>query len=105
MIRVGRRVHLKQRQRGYDEATMVESFVMLNALGGEYVDDFAHLRADAGLKELLGHELPSPEAGCDDCWVRLNTAGAQGSGAAEKALSNDTRYASSSELTSFYSIQ
>ena len=41
---------------------MVESFVVLNAVGGERVDDFQHLRDDAGLKEMLGHEVPSPEA-------------------------------------------
>jgi hypothetical protein len=59
---VQRHVHIKQRERGYDEATMVESFVVLNALGGECVDDFQHLREDAGLSEMLGHEIPSPEA-------------------------------------------
>jgi len=59
---VRQHVHIKQRERGYDEATMVESFVVLNALGGDRVDDFAHLREDAGLKEMLGHEVPSPEA-------------------------------------------
>lgn len=59
---VGRHVHLKQRERGYHEATMVESFVVLNALGGECVEDLAHLREDAGLKQILGHEMPSPEA-------------------------------------------
>jgi hypothetical protein len=58
---VARHMHLKQRERGYDEATMVESFVVLNALGGECLDDFAHLREDAGLKAMLGHEVPSPE--------------------------------------------
>jgi hypothetical protein len=57
-----RHVHLKQRERGYDEATMVESFVVLNALGGECVEDFTQLREDAGLQEMLGHEIPSPEA-------------------------------------------
>jgi hypothetical protein len=59
---IGRHVHVKQRERGYDEATMVESFVVLNVLGGECLDDFTHLREDSGLKEMLGHELPSPEA-------------------------------------------
>jgi hypothetical protein len=59
---VQQHVQTKQRERGYDEATMVESFVVLNALGGECVDDFQHLREDAGLKEMLGHEIPSPEA-------------------------------------------
>jgi hypothetical protein len=45
-----------------DEASYVESFLVLNALGGECLDDFARLREDAGLAEMLGHELPSPEA-------------------------------------------
>ena len=60
--RVRQHVQIKQRERGYDEATMVESFVMLNAVGGECLDDFQHLRDDAGLEEMLGHEVPSPEA-------------------------------------------
>ena len=59
---VRQHVHIKQRDRGLDEAAMIESFVVLNAVGGECVDDFAHLRADVGLSELLGHALPSPEA-------------------------------------------
>ncbi|MHB1840100.1 MAG: transposase, partial [Acidobacteriaceae bacterium] len=59
---VRQHVQIKQRERGYDEATMVESFVVLNAVGGERLDDFQHLRDDAGLKEMLGHEVPSPEA-------------------------------------------
>src|SRR5881409_3616575 len=59
---IERHVRIKERERGYDEATFVESFVILNAAGGECVDDFAHLRSDAGLAELVGHELPSPEA-------------------------------------------
>ena len=60
--RVQQHVQVKQRDRGYDEATMVESFVVLNTLGGECVDDFQHLREDGGLQEMLGHEIPSPEA-------------------------------------------
>ena len=59
---IQRQVHIKQRERGYDEATMVESFVVLNALGGECLEDFSHLRGDGGLKEMLEHEIPSPEA-------------------------------------------
>ena len=55
-------VHVKQRQRGFDEATYVESFLVLNALGGDCLEDFERLREDAGLKEMLGHEVPSPEA-------------------------------------------
>ena len=45
----------------HDEATFVESFVILNAVGGECLEDFEQLRADAGLVELIGHEIPSPE--------------------------------------------
>src|ERR1035438_7689552 len=55
-------MRVKERQRGYDEATFVESFVILHAAGGEYVDDFEHLRQDSGLAEVIGHELPSPRA-------------------------------------------
>ena len=40
-------------ERGYDEATFVESFVILNAVGGECLEDFDQLRADAGLAELV----------------------------------------------------
>src|SRR5437867_1325679 len=59
---VKQHVVVKERQRGYDEATFVESFVLLNAAGGECLDDFERLRADPGLGELIGHEVPSPEA-------------------------------------------
>ncbi len=55
-------VQIKERQRGYEEATFIESFVILNAAGGDCLEDFGHLREDAGLAELIGHELPSPEA-------------------------------------------
>jgi hypothetical protein len=59
---VKQQVELKQRQRGFDEATYVESFLVLNALGGDCLEDFDRLREDAGLKQMLGHEVPSPEA-------------------------------------------
>ena len=55
-------VHVKQRQRGYDDATFIESFVILNAAGGECVEDFERLRQDPGLAEMIGHGLPSPRA-------------------------------------------
>jgi hypothetical protein len=55
-------VGVKERERGYDEATFVESFVILHAAGGECPEDFKRLRADPGLAEMLGHELPSPAA-------------------------------------------
>jgi hypothetical protein len=56
---------VKPRRRGFDEATYVESLRVLNALGGECLDDFERLREDRGLAEMLGHELPSPGAGRD----------------------------------------
>lgn len=59
---VQQQVRVKQRQRGYDEATFVESFVILNALGGDGLEDFDRLREDAGLAARIGHEIPSPEA-------------------------------------------
>jgi len=59
---VAQHVQIKQRQRGLDEASYVESFVVLNAAGGDCLEDFDHLRVDSGLAELIGHELPSPEA-------------------------------------------
>jgi hypothetical protein len=59
---VAQHLQMKQRQRGLDEASYVESFVVLNAAGGDCLEDFDHLRADTGLAELIGHELPSPEA-------------------------------------------
>jgi len=59
---VREQVRVKERDRGYDEATLVESFVILNAAGGDCVDDFKRLRDDSGLAKLVGHELPSPPA-------------------------------------------
>ena len=59
---VQRNVPVKQRQRGYDEATFVESFLILNAVGGECLEDFDRLREDGGLAEMIGHQIPSPEA-------------------------------------------
>ena len=55
-------VQIRERDRGYDEPTMVESFVLLNGAGGECLEDFEQLRKDVGLAELIGHGFPSPEA-------------------------------------------
>lgn len=60
--RVQRYVQVKQRQRGFDEASYVESFLVLNAVGGDCLEDFDQLREDAGLAEMLGHAVPSAEA-------------------------------------------
>lgn len=58
---VARHLRLKQRQRGLDEATLVESFVLLNAAGGGGLEDFRRLAEDPGLPTLLGHALPLPD--------------------------------------------
>ena len=55
-------VQIKERERGYDEATYVESLVVLNAVGGECVEDLERLREDVALSQLLGHDFPSPRA-------------------------------------------
>ena len=59
---VARHVRVKQRERGFEEATYVESFLVLNAAGGDCLEDFDPLREDAGLAEMLGHAVPSAEA-------------------------------------------
>src|ERR1035437_3267893 len=58
---VQRNVRIKQRQRGYDEASVVESFLILNAVGGDCLEDFERLREDAGVAEMIGHPIPSRE--------------------------------------------
>lgn len=59
---MARHIRIKKRDRGYDEATFVESFVLLNGVGGDCLDDFEQLRADGGLASMPGHEQPSPGA-------------------------------------------
>jgi len=49
----------KQSPKGLGQGHMVEAFVVLSALGGECLDDFTHLRGDAGLATLLGYTLPA----------------------------------------------
>lgn len=50
----------KQSPKGLGQDQMVESFVLLSALGGECLDDFTHLRKDPGLAAILGYDLPAP---------------------------------------------
>jgi hypothetical protein len=59
---VKRNLSLKRRDRGFDEATYIESFLVLNAAGGGCLEDFDCLREDRGVAAMLGHEVPSPEA-------------------------------------------
>ena len=51
---VERNLQLKQRRRGLDEASYVESFLALSAVGGACLDDFDVLREDAGMAAMLG---------------------------------------------------
>jgi hypothetical protein len=49
----------KQSGKGLRPGELVESFVLLSALGGECLDDFDGLRRDRGLAALLGYDLPA----------------------------------------------
>ncbi len=51
----------KLRQTGYSVVEKVEALVLLQAAGGDCVDDIALLEADEGLCRLLGRELPSAD--------------------------------------------
>ncbi len=50
----------KRSPKGLRHGEMVEAFILLSALGGECVDDFAHLRSDEGLRAISGYQLPAP---------------------------------------------
>ena len=60
MEKADRVLPAKKNPKGLGQAQMVESFVILSALGGECVDDFGTLRADLGLEAMVGYELPAP---------------------------------------------
>jgi len=51
----------KKSSKGLNQGQMVESFVVLNALGGECLDDMKHIRDDAGLAGILGYTPPAAE--------------------------------------------
>ena len=59
---VKQHLQIKQRDRGLDEVGYVESFLVLNALGGDCIEDLERLREDEGLAEMLGHDVPSGAA-------------------------------------------
>ena len=54
-------VRVRARERGYGEARKVEALVMLMASGGDCIDDIEILRADRGLRRLVG-EIPAADA-------------------------------------------
>jgi hypothetical protein len=51
----------KKTAKGLKPGEMVESFILLSALGGECFEDMQHLRDDAGLAGIVGYTLPAPE--------------------------------------------
>jgi len=59
---VKRHLRLKQRERGLDEAAYVESFLVLNAVGGDCLGDFDQLREAADVTQMTGYQMPSAEA-------------------------------------------
>jgi len=51
----------KKSSKGLTQGQMVESFILLSALGGECLDDMKRIRTDAGLAEILSYQPPAPE--------------------------------------------
>src|SRR3990172_3620365 len=51
----------RKSSKGLRHGQMVESFVLLSALGGECIDDMRRLRDDEGLAGILGYQPPAPE--------------------------------------------
>ncbi len=55
-----RHLPAKRSPKGLGQGQFVESLVLLSALGGDCLDDLAHLRRDRGLAALLGYGPPAP---------------------------------------------
>jgi len=51
----------KKSPKGLRQGQMVESFVLLSALGGDCIEDIERLRQDEGLQAMLGYSPPAPE--------------------------------------------
>ena len=51
----------KRSSKGLKHGQMIETFILLSALGGENIDDIQHIRDDAGLAGIVGYPLPAPE--------------------------------------------
>lgn len=52
---------VKKSDRGLESGHMMESFVLLSAMGGDRVDDMERLRQDGGLAAMLGYSPPAAE--------------------------------------------
>jgi len=59
---VAEHLALKERQRGFSELELLEAVVLLQAAGGEHMDDIEVLRQDGGLCRLLARTMPSADA-------------------------------------------
>jgi len=51
----------KRSSKGLKQGQTLESFIVLNALGGECLDDMKRIRTDEGLAAILGYQPPAPE--------------------------------------------
>jgi len=51
----------KKSSKGLRQEQMVESFVLLSALGGDCIEDMERLRQDKGLESMLGYRPSAPE--------------------------------------------
>ena len=51
----------KKSSKGLRQGQMMESFVLLSALGGDCIEDMERLRQDEGLESMLGYRPPAPE--------------------------------------------
>jgi len=60
-VAVKRTLPHKKSPKGLRQEQMVESFVLLSALGGDCIEDMERLRQDKGLEAMLGYPLPAPE--------------------------------------------
>jgi len=58
---VKRALPKKKSPRGLSQEQMVESFMLLSALGGDCIDDMERLRQDKGLEAMLSYRPPAPE--------------------------------------------
>ena len=59
---VGTRLPLRERHRGYSEFDKVHALVLVQAAGGDCVEDVRVLARDAGLQRLVDRPWPSPDA-------------------------------------------
>ena len=55
-------LHLRQRRRGFSEAQLIESAVLLQTIGGDCPEDLYLLAGDGCLERGLGYQPPKPTA-------------------------------------------